>query len=704
MSAANPSRRRGPESAQSPTLRERFAVLRNVPPFVGLVWRTHRGLTAAMVALRLARAFVPVAVLWVGKLIIDAVVAARDGAPDARRLWQLVALEIALAFAGETLSRVSAIVESLLGDLFSNRTSILLMQHAASLDLHQFEDPAFYDQLDRARRQTTGRIGLLAQLLSMGQDSLTLLSLAAVLLVYSPWLLLLLAVAVVPGFLGEAHYASLEYSLLYRWTPERRQLDYLRYLGASDRPAKEVQMFGLAPWLVGRYRALSERFYEENKRLAVRRSVVATALSVAGLLGYYGAYAVILLRAVRGAISLGSLTFLAAAFMRSRDLIARLLSGASGIYTQCLYLKDLFDFFETTPTVASRAGAPAVPRPIKEGFVFESVGYRYPGSEAWALRGLSLTLRPGERLALVGGNGAGKTTLVKLLARLYDPTEGRILLDGRDLRDYDLASLRASVGVIFQDFYRYDLRMDENIGVGEIERVRDYLDAADDADGARPHAGSSKAEAHAASKAHAAEATPARAGGSGDNSGTVSGGGGDRTSGGGDGTGSGDGDGMVGRDGDGAGGGTGGGDARTPPVIVAAAEKSLAATLLGRLPGHYRQMLGRRFEGGVDLSGGEWQKIALARAYMRDAQVLILDEPTASLDARSEYEVFRRFAELMRGRTAVIISHRFSTVRMADRIAVLDAGRVVEEGAHAELVARGGLYAELFALQAEGYR
>jgi ATP-binding cassette subfamily B protein len=618
-------------------LRERIAVLRNVPPFVRLVWQTHRGLTVAMIVLRLVRAFVPVALLLVGKLIIDAVVAARGGAPDTRQLWRLVGLEIALALVGETLSRASALVESLLGDLFSNRTSVLLMRHAASLDLYQFEDPAFYDQLDRARRQTTGRIGLLAQLLSMGQDAITLTSLGALLLVFNPWLLLLLALAVVPGFLGEAHYASLEYSLLYRWTPERRQLDYLRYLGASDRPAKEVQMFGLAPWLVERYRKLSGKFYEENKRLSIRRGVVATLLSAVGLAGYYGAYAVILLRAVGGAITLGTLTFLAASFMRSRDLIQRLLSGAGEIYTQCLYLKDLFDFFETTPTIASREGAPCVPRPLREGFVFENVGYRYPGSERWALRGVNLSLRPGERLALVGGNGAGKTTLVKLLARLYDPTEGRILLDGQDLRDYDLDSLRRSVGVIFQDFYRYDLRFDENIGVGEIERVREYLDSTD---------GES-----------AAGGTP--------------------------------------RDGDGGG---------TPPVIISAAEKALAATLLERLPEKYKQMLGRRFEGGVDLSGGEWQKIALARAYMRDAQVLILDEPTASLDARSEYEVFRRFAELMRGRACVIISHRFSTVRMADRIMVLDEGRFVEEGSHAELVARGGLYAELFALQAEGYR
>jgi ATP-binding cassette subfamily B protein len=625
-------------------VREKIAAFRFIPPFIKLVWQTHRGLTLAMVALRLVRAFVPVAVLWVGKLIIDEVVAARVGALDTARLWRLVGIEVAFALAGELLQRASSVIESLLGDLFSNRTSVLLMRHAATLDLYQFEDPAFYDQLDRARRQTTGRIGLLAQLLSMGQDALTLASLSAALLVYSPWLVALLAVAVLPGFLGEAHYAALEYSLLYRRTPESRQLDYLRFLGASDRPAKEVQLFGLAPWLVERYRALSDKFYRENRTLALRRSVVASILSVVGLLGYYGAYVVILLRAVRGTISLGSLTFLAASFMRSRDLTQRLLSGANNIYSQCLYLKDLFDFFETKPAIASLPGAPLVPRPLREGFVFRDVGYRYPGSETWAVRNVSFCLRPGERVALVGGNGAGKTTLVKLLTRLYDPTEGQILLDGRDLRDYDLPSLRHSVGVIFQDFYRYDLRFDENIGVGEIEQVRDYLDAP----GGEARAGT-------------IEKTNEQPEDS-------------------------------------------GGGERTPETIVSAAEKSLAATLLARLPEKYKQMLGRRFEGGVDLSGGEWQKVALARAYMRDAQVLVLDEPTSALDARAEYEVFKRFAELMQGRMAVIISHRFSTVRMADRIVVLDEGRVVEEGSHNELVGRGGLYAELFALQAEGYR
>ncbi len=626
--------RRSRAPAESPSLRDRIAVLRNIPPFIKLIWQTHAGLTLAMIALRLVRAFIPVAILWIGKLIIDEVVAARGSALATTYLWKLVVLEIVLAFAGETLSRASAVVESLLGDLFSNRTSVMLMEHAATLDLYQFENPAFYDQLDRARRQTTGRIGLLAQLLSMGQDLITLVSLSAALLIYSTWLLLLLAIAVIPSFLSEAHYASLQYSLLFRRTPERRQLDYLRYLGGSDRPAKEVQMFGLAPWLVERYRKVSDEFYEENKRLTLRRSLAASALSLVGLIGYYGAYAVILVRAVSGAISLGSLTFLAAAFMRSRDLLQRLLNGAGEIYTQCLYLKDLFDFFETRPTIKSTRGAPQVPRPIQHGFVFENVGYRYPESETWALRGINFSLRPGERLALVGGNGAGKTTLVKLLARLYDPTEGRILLDGRELREYDLESVRRNVGVIFQDFYRYDLRFDENIGVGEIEQVREYLDSngtsdaiAQDLNGQEP-----------------------------------------------------------------------------PASIVSAAEKSLAASLLPRLPERYKQVLGRRFDGGVDLSGGEWQKIALARAYMRDAQVLILDEPTASLDARAEYEVFSKFAGLMQGRMAVIISHRFSTVRMADRLVVLDEGRVVEEGSHDELIERGGLYSELFSLQAQGYR
>ncbi len=584
-----------------------------------------------MIALRLVRAFVPLATLWVAKLIIDQVVGlAQTPGGSLALLWRVVALELGIVVVGEILARASSLVESLLGDLFSNHISVRLMRHAATLDLEQFEDPQFYDHLERARRQTTGRIGLIAMLLSMAQDVLTLLSLGAALIVHNPWLLILLAVAILPSFLGETHFASLSYSLLFRWTPERRELDYLRYVGASDKTAKEVQMFGLAGWLSDRYAELAQRYYDENKRLSIRKGIVSALLSIIGTLGYYGAYVSILLRAVAGSISLGTLTFLAAAFGRSRDLIQRLLLSASDIYEQSLYLRDLFVFFEMQPTIHSRAGAGPVPVPVRQGFVFENVGFRYPGSDRWAIRGVNLSIQPGERIALVGENGAGKTTITKLLARLYDPSEGRILLDGVDLRDYDLASLRAAIGVIFQDFVRYDMRFDENIGVGQIHGVTEYLAQVRDGTAEMPGV--------------------------------------------------------------------------PPEALVAASERSLASSLLPRFPDGYRQMLGRRFDDGVDLSGGEWQKIALARAYMRSAQLLILDEPTAALDARAEYEVFVRFNQLMEGRMAVVISHRFSTVRMADRIVVLGEGRVVESGTHESLVAEGGIYAELFAMQAIGYR
>ncbi len=499
------------------------------------------------------------------------------------------------------------------------------MEHAATLDLHQFEDPKFYDHLERARQGTSGRVALLSQLLGIGQNALTLASLSVGLASQAPWLLLLLVIAVLPSFIGETHFAGLSYSLLFRWTPQRRQLDYVRYVGASAPTAKEVQSFGLAPWLISRYRSLSDRFYDENRSLAIRKAVVSSALSLIGTLGYYGAYVVVLVRAAHGSITIGMLTFLASSFRQSRGLIQGLLMSVSNIYEQSLYLRDLFTFFDMIPSIRNGSEARPVPRPIVRGFVFEDVGFRYPGSERWAVRHVSLTIQPGERVALVGENGAGKTTLTKLIARLYDPSEGRILLDGIDLREYDLAEVRRTIGVIFQDFVRYDMRFDENVGVGEVETVRDYLDAE----------------------------PPGEA---------------------------------------------------TPPVITAAAEKSLAASLLPKFPGAYRQMLGRRFDDGVDLSGGEWQKVALARAYMRDAQLLILDEPTAALDARAEYDVFVRFNELMSGRMAIVISHRFSTVRMADRIVVLERGEVVEQGTHAQLVEAGGPYAELFTMQAAGYR
>src|SRR5216117_559316 len=602
-----------------PTWGERVAALKHVPPLVRLVFQTHRGYTICILLLRVIRSFIPVAVLWVGKLIIDAVIAGvatvhAGGLPDWSPLALLVGLELGIAVVGEGLARLSALLESLLGDLFANRLSVRLMRHAATLDLAQYEDAEIYDHLERARRQTVGRIGLIALLLSTAQDLVTLASLAGVLVVQLPWLLLLLVVAVLPSFLGETHFAALGYSLLFQWTPERRLLDYLRYAGASDEMAKEVKLFSLSDFLVGRYARLSDEFYDVNKRLAIKRNVVSTVFVAIGTLGYYGAYAVTIYLTVLGRFSIGALTFLAGSFRASRDLIQRILLSLSQVFEQSLYLADLFTFFDVQPRVTSKPGARPVPVPIRRGFEFQDVGFRYPGSDRWAVRHLTFTFEPEERIALVGENGAGKTTLVKLLARLYDPDEGRILLDGVDLREYDLNSLRKNIGVIFQDFVRYDFVLKENIGVSQVEALED--------------------------------------------------------------------DGRV----------------------REAARRSLADSVASRLAKGYDQMLGRRFDGGVELSGGEWQKVALGRAYMRDAQVLILDEPTASLDARAEYEVFLRFAELTKGRMAVLISHRFSTVRMADRILLLQGGERVDQGTHEELVARGGLYAELFSLQAAGYR
>jgi ATP-binding cassette, subfamily B, bacterial len=619
VAAALGRRRRNEEPA---SWKERLAAVRYVPDLFRLIWRTHRGFATAMMVLRVLRSVVPVATFWVGKLILDSVIAAKAGTGDIGHVWRYLVLEVAIVLVAEILARASSLVESLLGDLFSNAMSVRLMEHAAKLDLAQFEDPEFYDHLERARRQTVGRIALLTLLLSLAQDALTLLTLAGALIAYSPWLLLLLALAVIPSFLGETHFASLGYSLLFRWTPERRQLDYLRYVGASNVTAKEVQMFGLAPWVTEKYATLSQRFYEENRDLSVRRGLVSALLSILGTIGYYAAYVIILIHAVRGEITIGMLTFLAASFGRGRDVIQSILLSASNVFEQALYLRDLFVFLDMKPTIESPPNARMVPAKVRTGFVFENVGFRYPGSERWAVRNVDMTLQPGERVALVGENGAGKTTITKLLARLYDPTEGRITLDGVDLREYDLASLRHAIAVIFQDFVRYDMRFDENIGVGEIEAVRGDLDQ---------------------------------------NNGT-------------------------------------------PVAITEAAENSLAASLLPRFEKGYQQMLGRRFDDGVDLSGGEWQKIALARAYIRDAQVLILDEPTAALDARAEYEVFLRFSELVAGRMAVLISHRFSTVRMADRIIVLRNGKVEEQGSHEELLAKHGLYEELFTMQAAGYR
>jgi ATP-binding cassette, subfamily B, bacterial len=584
-----------------------------------MVWDTSPGITTATVLLRLVAAVIPVGQLWVGKLIIDRVVqqvvhAITSHSGGSNRIWTLLAYEVSLAVLSDLLSRAINLCDSLLGDKFTNHVSLRLMEHANRMDLVSFEDPVFYDKLERARRQTTARLGMLAVLAGMGQQVITLLSLSAAVVSFSPWFLALLVVAIVPAFLGETRFAMLAYSMLYRWTPERRELDYLRMLGASNQSAKEVKIFGLGPHLADRSRSLFDRFYAENKALAVKRAASGSLLNLLPTAGYYVAYIVILIRTLSGALSLGSLTFLAGAFARSRTLIESLFSSLNNIAEQALYIKDLFDFFETKPTITSPVGALPAPRPIRSGFEFRNVSFAYPGSDHQVLQGVSFRFDAEERIALIGENGAGKTTLVKLLARLYDPTAGAILLDGVDLREYDVDSLRKEIGVIFQDYMRYDMIAKENVGFGRIEELEDQA------------------------------------------------------------------------------------------RIQEAARKSLAEPMIAQFAGGYQQMLGRRFENGIDLSAGQWQKIALARAYMRDAQVLILDEPTASLDARAEFEVFQRFAELTRDRMAVLISHRFSTVRMADRILVLAGGEIVEQGTHRQLLAAHGRYAELFELQAAGYR
>lgn len=601
--------------AEEMTWQARMASLRYVRPLLNMVWETSPPLMIGSIALRMARALMPLAMLWVPKLIIDAVVAWVDNKTQSpTHIWNLVALEFGLACLSDVLARSNSLCDSLLGDRFTNRVSVRLMQHATALDLATFEDPVFYDKLERARRQTTGRMGLLAGILKIGQDFISLISMSIGLIVFSPWLMALLLAAVVPAFLGESHYSKLAYSVLYRRTPQRRQLDYLRLLGASAQSAKEVKIFGLGGFLTRRYGTVAQSIEDENRRLAMRRASVGTLLNFVATGGYYGAYLVVLSRTLAGTISLGTFTFLTGAFSRSRTYIENMLSGFNEITEEAMYLRDLFDFFEIEPTMRTGGRALPAPRPIRNGFEFQNVTFAYPGAERAVVRDISFRLDVGEKVALIGQNGAGKTTLVKLLARLYDPTSGRILLDGVDLRDYDMEDLRREIGVIFQDFMRYDAVVRENIGFGKIEALGDE------------------------------------------------------------------------------------------ERVRGAAGKSLAQSVIDKLPGGFEQMVGRRFEGGLDLSGGEWQKFALARAYMRDAQLLILDEPTATLDARAEYEVFLRFADLTRGRMAVLISHRFSTVRMADRILVLADGKIEEQGTHAELLAVGGHYAELFELQAAGYR
>ena len=594
---------------------ERLSALRQIPPVLGIVWRSGPIVVTLGVIFRVFVSVLPVALLWVAKLIIDSIVrAVTTHSHVSPGFWWLVGTEFALAVCGSILNRTIDYLDSLLADKYTRYVSIEVMKHAADLDLVAYEDPVYYDRLERARVQATDRLGMIQSIGRLLQQVITAASLSISIMLFSPWLLLLLTVGVIPAFLGESHFAFLGYAKNFRQTPIRRQLDYLRVLGGSREAAKEIKLFGLKEFLVERFTSLSDEIYDENVGLARRRLIAGALLSMVGTAGYYTAYIFIVWRTINGQLTIGELTFLSGAIVQASGNIQQIFSTLASIADQALFLTDLLAFFEMRPTIRSKPNALPAPRPMVRGFEFRDVSFRYPGNSRLVLNHLNFRLTPGERVALVGENGEGKTTLVKLMTRLYDPTEGQVLLDGVDLREYKLEDLYREIGVIFQDFMRYDMTARENVAVGRIE---DLL--------------------HLRS-------------------------------------------------------------------LQSAAQKSMADSVIERLPETYEQMLGRRFDGGVDLSGGEWQKVALARAYLRDAQVLILDEPTAALDARSEFEVFRRFAELTFGKTALFISHRFSTVRMADRVVVLENGRISEDGTHDELTSRGGRYAEMFELQAVHYR
>jgi ATP-binding cassette, subfamily B, bacterial len=595
---------------------QRLAALRNVPPVLRLVWDAAPAVVGSGIALRLVSALIPVAMLAITKLIIDIVwqVTAKHSGPIPVQMWWLLGTEFLLAAINQLLGRTIDYTDARLADEFTREVSLRLIQHATRLDLASFEDPAFHDVLERARQQATDRIGMLNAMGRLLLQFITLISLSVGVVLYSPWVFLLLVICVVPAFAGESHFAFLGYSLAHEITPVRREVDYLRLLGTSKENAKEVKLFGLGGLLHDRYASLTGNIIRKNIKLTRRRLVWGSVFAVIGSIGYYGSYVFLVWQALRGRISVGTLIFLTGAIAGSSTQLQGVFSLFSHISDQALHLTDLVDFLKVQPNIRSRPNAIPAPRSIREGFHFRDVSFHYPGSSRLILRNLNFRLHPGEHVALVGENGQGKTTLVKLLARLYDPTGGVIYLDGADLRDYNVEELHKEIGVIFQDFVRYDMAARMNIGVGRIE-------------------------------------------GAGDDE-----------------------------------------------ALWTAAKKSGADSLLRRLPGGLDQMLGRRFEGGVDLSGGEWQKFALARAYLRDAQVLILDEPTAALDAVAESEVFARFADLSRGKMALLISHRFSTVRSSDRIVVLEDGQIYEEGTHEQLVAHGGRYASLFELQAASYR
>ena len=594
---------------------DRLRALRNIPPLFRMVWKSAPHVVTWNLAFRVVAALLPVAMLAVTRFIIDSIynLTSRHQ-PLPASFWWFVGLQFALACLATILARLVDFCDNVLADKYTRYISTQIMEHASRLDLASYEDYAFYEKLDRARVQGTDRVAMIQSSGRLVQEVIMTASLAASIFFFSPWVLLALIVCVVPAFLGETHFAFLGYSLNFNQTTSRRVMEYLRVLGGSKESAKELKLFGLAPYLVNRYTSLSNELHRQTVGLAKRKLVVGALLTLLGTLGYYGTYAYVIYETVIGVVSLGTLTFLAGAIAGASTNIQAIFTTFSGIADQALFLNDLLEFFSVRPKIVSKPKALPAPRPITQGFEFRDVSFYYPGNPKPVLKHINFRLGPRERIALVGENGQGKTTIVKLLTRLYDVSSGQILLDGLDIREFDIEDLWKEVGVIFQDFMRYDMTAAENIAIGRIEELNN------------------------------------------------------------------------------------------PFRIRAAALKSLADEVIHNLPNRYDQVLGCRFEGGLELSGGQWQKIALGRAYLRDAQVLILDEPTAALDARSEHEVFQRFAELTANKMSLLISHRFSTVRMADRILVLEGGKIAEQGSHSELLKNAGRYAEMFELQAANYR
>jgi ATP-binding cassette, subfamily B, bacterial len=594
--------------------RERLSALRNMPPVLRILWESGPVVVSWGIGLRVIVAVLPFGVAKVAQYIITDIAAVLRGSPLPANFWKIVATEVALNVLLGLMTRAIDYSDSLLSNRYTQHVSVRVMEQASQLDLTTYENPVFYDRLERARVQATDRLAMIQQMGRLFQQIITTLSFSIALVLASPWLVLLLAMGVLPSFIGETHYAFLGYAKNFRQTPAKRQMDYLRQVAGSREGAKEVKLFGLNKFFTKRFQALADQIYVEDVALSRSKLIVGGLLGVIGTLGYYGAYVYVIWRTLHGAYNIGYFTFLTVAIQQASSNLQQVFSTASGIADQALFLTDLIAFFDMKSTVDANPNGRRTPQVIQRGFEFRNVSFAYPGTERTVLKNFTLTLSPGERIALIGENGQGKTTVVKLITRLYDPTEGQIFLDGIDLREYSLEDLHRNIGVIFQDFMRFEMTARENIAVGRVDRPHQQAD------------------------------------------------------------------------------------------IESAAHKSLADTVVDKLAGGYDQMLGRRFEGGVELSGGEWQKIALARAYLRDAQLLILDEPTAALDARSELEVFERFAELTEGKMALLISHRFSTVRMADRIVVLEGGRLIEEGNHQQLMARAGVYAGMFEMQAASYR